>query len=513
MEQRVRRGRPLAVGDQGACRAVLDRSLPVGVAVEDRGDTARASRLGQKLRPEADQPARRHRERDPHAAGVGRLHVRQHAPPRGQQLGQPAHVVFLHVDDDLLHRLLHPAVRLLHDHRRLGHLHLVAFAAHGFDQYRELQFPAAHHPKGVRGVGLLHAQAHVLAPLGQQPLAQMARRHVAPVASGPRRAVHAEDHFDSRLVDAQQRQRDRALAVGNRLADLHVLDAGHGHNVARGCGGDGLPFQAVPAEHLRHLARHARSVRAAQRVRLGAAQRAPQQPADGQPPDVIVVIQIRDLKLYRPVRGIPRPGQRGHDQLEQRLQIRAGCLQLARSDPGTRVRVHNRKLDLLFGGVEFDEQIVDFVQHLRGPRVAPVDLVEAHEGRQPGFQGFLEHETGLRQRPFRGVHQQHDAVDHRQRTFDLAAEVGVPGRIHEIDLDPAKEQRRVLGQNGDPAFAFQRERVHHPLDHRRVGAERAALPEQRIDQRCLAVIDVRDDGDVPNVAATPFCRIGRLVRE
>ena len=376
-----------------------------------------------------------------------------------------------------------------------------------------MQFPAAHHPKGVRGVGLLHAQAHVLAPFGQQPLAQAARRHVAPVASGPRRAVHAEDHFDGRLVDAQQRQRDRALAVGNRLTDLHVLNAGHGHDVARGRGGDRLPFQTAPAEHLRHFAQYARPVRAAQRVRLGAAHLALQQPADSQTPDVIVVIQIRDLKLYRPARGVPRPRQRGHDRLEQRLQARAGCIQRARSDPGTRVRVHHRKFDLLLGGPEFDEQIVDFVQHLGGPRVAPVDFVEAHEGRQPGFQGFLEHEARLRQRPFRGVHQQHDAVDHRQRAFDLAAEVGMPGRIHEIDLDPAKEQRRVLGQNGDPAFAFQRERVHHPLDHRRVGAERAALAEQRIDQRRLAVIDVRDDRHVANVTATPLRRLGRRIPE
>ena len=74
------------------------------------------------------------------------------------------------------------------------------------------------------------------------------------------------------------------------------------------------------------------------------------------------------------------------------------------------------------------------------------------------------------------------------------------------------EQRRVLGQNGDPAFAFQRERVHHPLDHRRIVAERAALAEQRIDQRRLAVIDVRDDRHVANVSAAPVRRIGRGVR-
>ena len=32
-------------------------------------------------------------------------------------------------------------------------------------------------------------------------------------------------------------------------------------------------------------------------------------------------------------------------------------------------------------------------------------------------------------------------------------------------------------------------------------AERAGLPEQRVDERRLAVVDVRDDGDVPKIVA------------
>jgi hypothetical protein len=38
-----------------------------------------------------------------------------------------------------------------------------------------------------------------------------------------------------------------------------------------------------------------------------------------------------------------------------------------------------------------------------------------------------------------------------------------------------------------------------------VGAERAGLFEQAIDEGCLAVINVRDDRDVPNMLHAEFC--------
>ena len=39
----------------------------------------------------------------------------------------------------------------------------------------------------------------------------------------------------------------------------------------------------------------------------------------------------------------------------------------------------------------------------------------------------------------------------------------------------------------------------HALDHVLVGAEDAGLPEHGVDQGGLAVVDVGDDGDVPDV--------------
>ena len=54
----------------------------------------------------------------------------------------------------------------------------------------------------------------------------------------------------------------------------------------------------------------------------------------------------------------------------------------------------------------------------------------------------------------------------------------------------------VLGENRDAALALELVAVHRALGHALVGAERAALVQQRVDERGLAVVDVRDDGDV-----------------
>ena len=152
-------------------------------------------------------------------------------------------------------------------------------------------------------------------------------------------------------------------------------------------------------------------------------------------------------------------------------------------------------------GVEVDKEVVDLVQHLGRARVAAVDLVDDHDGDEPQRQRLGEHEAGLGQRPLGGVDEQHDAVDHAQRALHLAAEVGVAGRVDDVDLDVVAglcgvADGRVLGHDRDPLLALQVHGVHDPLGDGLVGGERAALLEEGVDEGGLAVVDVGDDGDV-----------------
>ena len=195
---------------------------------------------------------------------------------------------------------------------------------------------------------------------------------------------------------------------------------------------------------------------------------------------------------------------RRRDVLEQQVQQRRQVLLLdfpsrvvaARRTAGLCVAVDDRELDLRLVGVEIEEQLVHLVDHLGHARVRAIDLVDHEDHRQARLERLAQHKPRLRQRPLGGVHEQQHAVDHRQPALDLAAEVGVARRVDDVQLHAADADGGVLGEDRDPLLALEIHRVHDTLVDVLVLTERARLPEQRVDERRLAVIDVGDDRDV-----------------
>ena len=98
-----------------------------------------------------------------------------------------------------------------------------------------------------------------------------------------------------------------------------------------------------------------------------------------------------------------------------------------------------------------------------------------------------------------GVHHEEHAVHHLHDALYLSSKVGVAGSIHDIHMVILPAESGVLGADGDAFFFFQVHRVHHALIRFLVGAEGSRLLEKLIHERCLAVIDVGDDGDVANI--------------
>ena len=68
--------------------------------------------------------------------------------------------------------------------------------------------------------------------------------------------------------------------------------------------------------------------------------------------------------------------------------------------------------------------------------------------------------------------------------------------IDDIDMPVLPLDRRVLRQDRYTALAFQVIRVHDAFGHRRPFVQRTRLLEQAIDQRCLSMIDMRNDRDI-----------------
>ena len=159
-------------------------------------------------------------------------------------------------------------------------------------------------------------------------------------------------------------------------------------------------------------------------------------------------------------------------------------------------RIEDVEIELIIIGLEREEQIEDAFQRFLRLRVGAIDLVDDHDGLQPQLQRLGEHEFRLRHDRFRRIDQQHDAVDHRQDAFDLAAEIGMAGRVDDVDPHPVPVHARALGEDGDAALALQIVGVHGALRHLLVLANRAGLLQQLVHEGRLAMIDVGDNGNV-----------------
>ena len=117
----------------------------------------------------------------------------------------------------------------------------------------------------------------------------------------------------------------------------------------------------------------------------------------------------------------------------------------------------------------------------------------------PERQRFAKDKGRLRHRTFLGIDQQKHALNHAKRPFHFAAEVGMSGGVDDVDLDAFISDAGVLGADGDAAFTLLIHRIHNTLAHVLDLPVDVRLPQHGINQRCFAVIDVRNDGNVSNV--------------
>ena len=272
---------------------------------------------------QADEAAAGHAKLQAHAARAVIVHLGHLALARAELLNHHAGELLGHVDGEVLDRLHAHAVDHLGDDLRPAGHQLEAFAAHHFDQNCKLQFAAAQHLEAVGRSGFFHANRDVGEQLFFQALAQVAAGDVLAFAAGKRRSVHAELNGDGRLVDDDERQRRRVLDAGDGFADGDAFNAGHGHNVAhRGfLGLDAL--EAGKGEQLGDAGFVERAVAARDVHFVAGMQRALKDAADGDAAEVIGVVEIGDQNLQRAFGIAGGFGNRIHDGLEQRLQIRA----------------------------------------------------------------------------------------------------------------------------------------------------------------------------------------------
>ena len=135
-----------------------------------------------------------------------------------------------------------------------------------------------------------------------------------------------------------------------------------------------------------------------------------------------------------------------------------------------------------------------------GSRAGQIDLVDDRDD----LEIVLDSEVGVRERlrfdALRRVDHQQRAFARGERSRDFVGEIDVARRVDQIEDVGLPVLRRVVQPDSvrldrDAALALEIHRVEHLRLHL-AGLQRAGHLEKTIGQRRLAVIDVRDDGEV-----------------
>jgi len=135
-----------------------------------------------------------------------------------------------------------------------------------------------------------------------------------------------------------------------------------------------------------------------------------------------------------------------------------------------------------------------------GRLAVAVDLVDHHDGLQALRQGLARDEACLRHRSFDRIDEQQHTVHHRQYPLNFAAEVGVAGRIDDVDARAAILDGAVLARMVMPRS---RSMSLESMMRSPIRSWAAKVPDwfnRQSTSVVLPVVDVRDDGDVADRA-------------
>ena len=153
-------------------------------------------------------------------------------------------------------------------------------------------------------------------------------------------------------------------------------------------------------------------------------------------------------------------------------------------------------------GVETDH-VLDLLLDRFRLRRRQIDLVEHRHDLVAGVDGVVDVGERLRLDALAGVDHQERALAGGERAVDLVGEVDVAGGVDQVEDVVLAVARLViephgLRLDGDAALALDIHGIEHLLLHL-ARLEPAGELDQPVGQRGLAVVDMRDDGEIADI--------------
>ena len=349
---------------------------------------------------------------------------------------------------------------------------------------------------------LLDLHGHVVLGLVEQALLELTGAHDVAVTADERGGRSLKDDGQGRRVDLDGLELDGVLGIGVDIADIGAVNTHDGGDVT---GADFLALgaaQVVEGKELLDGSGGAGTVILDNQDLVALVNGAGIHATDA---DTANEVGVVDGHALHGQRGVLVNLGRGHvvdDHIEQRIHVHVAVvgIEAGKAIHGAGVdHVLHGELKLVVGGAQVGHKVEAVVVGLLGVSTRTIDLVDDDHNLKAGVDSVTQHEAGLGHGALKGVDQQQGAVGHTQHALDLAAKVGVARGVDDVDLNVLVLDRDVLGENRNAALALLVVGIQDAVLDLLVGTEGVRGTQELIDHRRLAVVDVSDDGDVPQI--------------
>ena len=431
------------------------------------------------------------------------VHARHDATGGAEDLNDLARILVRALDDGLLDRLHLVAVLvLLKQNAGTADLELKALAAHRLHQDGQVQNATARDLDAALVLELLDLHSHVVLGLVEQALLKLTGAHDVAVTADERRGRSLKDDRQGRRVNLDGLELDGVLGVGVDIADIGAFNTHDSGDIA---GADFLALgaaQVVEGKELLDGSGGAGAVVLHNQNLVALVNGAGIHATDA---DTANEVGVVDGHALHGQRGVLVNLGRGHvvdNHIEQRVHVHVAVVgvKAGKAIHGAGVdHVLHGELKLVVGGAQVGHKVETVVVGLLGVSTRTIDLVDDDHNLKAGVDSVTQHEAGLGHGALKGVDQQQSAVGHTQHALDFAAKVGVARGVNDVDLNVLVLDRDVLGENRNAALALLVVGIQDAVLDLLVGTEGVRGTQELVDHRRLAVVDVSDDGDVPQI--------------
>src|SRR6185436_9573106 len=283
--------------------------------------------------------------------------------------------------------------------------------------------------------------------------------------------------LDGRRIDGDIGQRPAFGTVGDGFTDENVFETRNADDVTRMGFLDLDALQAFEVIDHRDFAFADAAITVQTASRLGDFHLAGQDFSEGDAAQVIAVVEVGDQDLETVSSAGAWRRDVFHDGVEERFHGAAEVVEFEFRVTGLGAAVDEWEIQLLVGRIKGHEQLKNLIEYTLGIGVLAIDFVDDHDGLGARLQGLAQHKPSLRLRTLRRVHHQKHAINHIHDAFDLAPEVRVTGRIHNVHMEVLIFEGGILGANGDALLTLEVHGIHDPFlaGDGLVGAKSAGL--------------------------------------